>query len=142
MVADQTKPDQNVPINLAKQIVTTNYPILISEWQYLKRLINSVECSRDHFQKLGYLLIGTSLSSLVTSIKVDDTAAKNLIYQIATVVFVFGIFLIYIDNKLAKSTVYTKKSVLDQMDVIEIKFEPSPYSPEEARSKLWWQFWR
>ena len=143
MADNNLKPDQNIPLHIAKQIETTNYPILISEWQNLKRLIFKIECNKDHLQKVGFLLIGTSISSFLTSIKVDDAPAKNVIYVIALAALILGFFLIYFDSKLARTTVYTRRIVLDQMDVIESKFERVIYTPENVKAgRHSWQFWR
>jgi hypothetical protein len=147
MAANEIEPNQSVPltgsgqIEIAEQIEIRHYRILISEWQYLKKIVYKIECNRDHFQKIGYLLIGSSISLYISSIKMNDEMTKVNFQHIALGCFIIGIILIFFDYKLAKSTVYTKRLVLEQMDLIERKFESTPYNPEVI-TKRWYQFWK
>jgi hypothetical protein len=110
------------------------YPILCSEWKYLKNIVSQVKDEALKFHTMGTLCLGASLSTLISIItgsyspaKPDDAPTRLIIAWASFCVLVLvGISAIFFSRKQREVTGIKAKNVVEQMELIESRYQDSP----------------
>jgi Na+/H+-dicarboxylate symporter len=103
------------------------YPILESDWDRLKRMINNIIPKRKVFRILASGSLGIFASSIFSLISFES--AENLsdwvlptTWSILFTSIILGIALLILDNQQKKVVTKSTKEVLDEMNIIEQKY--------------------
>ncbi|WP_412984685.1 hypothetical protein [Pontimicrobium sp. IMCC45349] len=103
------------------------YPIAISEWKFIKDKLGEIDINVNIFNKIGFLFLGACVPCLITLL---GTEFQDIRYQYL-VIALFGIFLVggllslYFSQEKHKSETSKPIDILNQMKLIESRFESS-----------------
>lgn len=107
------------------------YPILVEEWEYLKRMIGGIRDDANLYHTIGSILLGVSGSAFIAALTLDLPRGHDsqTVMPIIISWFIFGttliigilcIFFGYNQRKLQKSSA---SEVIQQMGLIEKRYE-------------------
>ncbi len=104
------------------------YPILCEEWAYLKIKVRSISEKPNLYYSIALLLLGSSLSTLITILTGGYSNPNNptkLIIALATlaVTLLVGIICLYFAKEQRKINRTKASDVLSQMDLIERRYQ-------------------
>ncbi|PHQ86183.1 MAG: hypothetical protein COB65_01500 [Thalassobium sp.] len=101
------------------------YPIGVKEWEYLKNKIKEVNIQINNFHTIGYLLLGASVSCLITIIATDfaNDTSKYLTWAIFGVTAICGLLAIYFAKDKHQQESAKPTEIVNQMELIESRFE-------------------
>jgi len=107
------------------------YPILVEEWQYLKRKISTIRDDANLYHTIGSILIGVAGSALIAAITLDFPKVQGgqtampiiiswLIFVSSLVCGSLSLFFGYNQRKVQKVSAL---EVIEQMGLIEQRYE-------------------
>jgi len=114
------------------------YPILKSEWEYLKERITKIGDNLNLYNTVGLLLFGYSGSAFINILtnnyprNEDNTFSTKFIVClcIAIMTLIIGIISFFFGNQQKKIQTTKTTDVVKQMEMIEERYEDI-FSPEE-----------
>ena len=103
------------------------YPIGVKEWEFIKRKIKEIKIEVNIFHSIGFLLLGASVSCLITIIATNfrDDASKYLTWAIFAVSTSGGLLSIFFARDKHKQENAKPTEIINQMNLIEARFESS-----------------
>ena len=106
------------------------YPILCTEWEYIKTQIKSIKTSFGWYYTGGSLLLGAAISTLIAILTgafnpVDDTNNVSLIIALSVVTSTgfIGMISLYFANESKEVAEKKAAEVVTQMELIEQRYE-------------------
>lgn len=107
------------------------YPILIEEWQHLKKKIKSIRDNANIYHTIGSSLIGVAGSALVAALTLDIPVKEGTSTPMPIVIswFIFitalvcGSFALFFGREQRKVQSSTVNDVVAQMELIEKRYE-------------------
>jgi hypothetical protein len=102
-----------------------SYPISISEWTIIKSKISGIKDSANFWHTLGSILLGASISTLITAL-INDFNTEKLLWTCWFVFVITGIsggLSFYFGKQQRVTHSQTKIDVLDFMGIIEERFQ-------------------
>ena len=101
------------------------YPIGLKEWSFLKKKIKEINIEVSNFHAIGYLLLGASISCIITILvtKFQDDKSKYFCWGIFWVTLIGGLLSIYFAFDKHKNEIAKPLEIINQMELIESRFE-------------------
>ncbi len=100
------------------------YSIKVKDWDYIKSQLDKIKIETNYFNPLGWLLLGGTISCLITIISTDlPTERKNIMWVIIISTFVCGGLSLYFAHKTHYSENIKPKDLKDYMDRIDEDFK-------------------
>lgn len=101
------------------------YPIGVKEWGYIKKKICEINIEVNNFHAIGFLLLGASVSCLITIFATDfkTNSSKYLTWTIFGITFIGGILSVYFARDKHKQESAKPSEIVNQMELIESRFE-------------------
>lgn len=123
---DNFRITQDLQIRRLKQ--ESAFPIRITDWTRLKRLIETFSTERRLYHDLLSLMIGVFISSVFSLItfyctKTIPNWAFITTWTTSITSLLLSILLFYQDSQQKKNSTSTKENILDEMDRIEELFD-------------------
>jgi hypothetical protein len=118
------------------------YPILCSEWEYLKKKISKISDKVNIYHTIGSVLIGAGLSTLIGVLSGGFTNSQNAGVPIGIVVAVACIIVLLVCGSISIYFAFEKRKVsevkasdvIDQMEIIEQRFQEQTEAQELAKA--------
>ena len=103
------------------------YTVDVKDWEFLKGKINEIKITVNGFYSIGFLLLGASISSLITIFATDfqDDASKYLTWTFFAVSLLGGLLSTCFARDKHKQENAKPKDIIAQMKLIEDKLETS-----------------
>lgn len=100
------------------------YPINVKEWDYIKGKIKDINIDINIFYTIGFLLIGSSISCLITIFATDfkDDTSKYTTWTILVTTAVCGLLSVYFGNDKHRTEIAKPTEIVAQMNLIESRF--------------------
>jgi hypothetical protein len=100
------------------------YPINVKEWNYIKAKVKNIKIDINIFYTVGFLLIGSSISCVITIFATDfkDDTSKYVTWSILGITAICGILSVYFGNDKHKTEMAKPTEIIAQMDLIESRF--------------------
>jgi hypothetical protein len=100
------------------------YPISVKEWDYIKGKVKNINIEINIFYTIGFLLIGSSISCIITIFATDfkDDVSKYTTWSILGITAVCGGLSVYFGRDKHKTEMAKPTEVIAQMDLIESRF--------------------
>ncbi len=100
------------------------YPIGVKEWNFIKTKISEIKIEINKFHTIGYLLLGASMSCLITIIATEfkTDSSKYLTWSIFGITLFGGILSVIFASDKHKQESAKPNEVINQMDLIESRF--------------------
>lgn len=109
------------------------YPILCEEWDYLKSKISQISDEALTFHKVGWLLVGASLSTFIAILTGSFAPAQGapptrltVAWAVVAVALICGLLALYFSRQQRQVTRVKSSDVLKQMELIEKRYETPP----------------
>lgn len=101
------------------------YPIGVKEWEFIKKKIREINIEINNFHAIGYLLLGSSASCLITMFATDfkDDVSKYFIWTIFGISLIGGLLSVYFAKEKHKQEGAKPSEIINQMELIESRFE-------------------
>jgi len=101
------------------------YPIAVKEWEFLKGKIKEVKVEVNNFHAIGFLLLGASISCLITIFATEfkEDSFKYLTWTIFGISLIGGLLSIYFASDKNKQENAKPTEIVSQMELIESRFE-------------------
>lgn len=134
-MADNYKFSQNYEIIVPQK--QRSYPISTSEWTIIKNKISNIKDRANLWQTLGSILIGASISTLITALINDFKTVKLLWtcwFAFATTGLAGGLAF-YFGREQRETQNQSKTDVLDFMKIVEDRFQLTDINQQEQNNK-------
>ena len=101
-----------------------SYPISVKEWNFLKDKVKDIEIDINIFYTIGFLLLGASLSCLITIFATEfkTDASKYLTWAIFGITVISGALAVYFGVDKHKTEMAKPTEITAQMNLIESRF--------------------
>ena len=101
------------------------FGVTLREWSYIKEKINQIRDNANFYHTAGSILIGFSLSTLLTAFVNDFKDDKYLIicWAVFVVTAICGLLSFYFGYEQRKVQNKTSKDVIEQMEIIEERYQ-------------------
>lgn len=124
------KPQNNFNVTQEYEIIPHQkgkaYTISVKEWMFLKSKIKEIDIDINNFYWIGFLLLGAGASALLTILVTDfkdDVSSKYLTWCFMFIMVTVGLLSLFFAYKTHKSEKAKPQEILNQMELIESKFE-------------------